>query len=88
MSQLFFLFLFHNDSYYVHDDTNASSLFLLKKDFYVTRERVDAFCLFLLQKNFATFYMLFVEAFLCVFDNLYLPFLYIEKKYICKKCFL
>ena len=37
------------------------------------------FVFFLLQKDFNIFHVLLLEAFLCVFDNIYLPFLYIEK---------
>ena len=47
----------------------------------------DAFFLFLLQKDFDIFHVIFSKAFLCVFDNGYLSFLYIEKKNY-KKTFL
>ena len=36
--------------------------------------------LFLLQKDFDFSHVLLFGVFLCVFDNIYLPFLYIEKK--------
>ena len=38
------------------------------------------FFLFLLQKDFHIFHVLLFEDFLCVFDNIYLPLLYIQKK--------
>ena len=56
-------------------------LFLIQKYFYTAQEHTDAICLFLLQNNLYIFHVLLFEAFLCVFDNIYLPFLYIEKKF-------
>ena len=38
------------------------------------------FFLFLLRKDFGTFHVLLFEAFLCVFNNTFLPFLCIYKK--------
>ena len=47
------------------------------------------FCLFsfFLQKNFHIFCVLLFKAFLCLFDNIYLPFLYINQKVI-EKCLI
>ena len=68
------------DSYIVHDHIDASFLFLLQRDFYIAHEHIGDFCLFLLHKDFDIFHILLFEAFLCVFDNRYLSFLYIVKK--------
>ena len=59
-------------------------LFLLQKDFDICLRPFFVFCLFLLQKDFDIFH---VQAFICVFDNSKLGFLYIEKKTY-KKIFL
>ena len=86
-TQLYFLFLLHKDSYNVHDNAENIFVFLLQKYFSICLEPFFAFFLLLLQKDFDIFHVLFLEAFVCVFDNIYLPFLYIEKKII-KNSFL
>ena len=83
-TQLSPVFVPQEDSYYIHDDD--SFLYLLWKDFYITDKHIGTFCLFFLQKDFGNFHMLLFAVFICFFDNIYLPFLYIEK--IHKKCFL
>ena len=45
---------------------------------YLSRAFFAFFCL--LQKDFDIFHMLLFEFFLCFSDNIYLPFLYINKK--------
>ena len=52
--------------------------FLCQKDFHVCLRHFLAFFLFLLQKDSDIFQVILFEAFLCLFDNVYLPFLYVE----------
>ena len=78
-TKLSLLFLLQKDSYYIHDDTDTF-LFVLQKDFGICLGPFSAFFIFLLWKDFNIFHMPLFEAFLCVYDNIYLPFLYIEKK--------
>ena len=56
--------------------------FVLQEGFDICLGSFFAFCLFLLQKDFDTFRLFLFEAFLCVFLNIYLPLLYIEKAFI------
>ena len=72
-----FLFLLLKDSSFDHYNNDAFFLFLPQKDFYFCLETFFTF--FLLQ-----FFVLLFEDFLCFFDNIYLPFLYIYKKNIKK----
>ena len=46
------------------------------------------FFLIFLQNGFDIFHMLLFEAFLCFFDNIYLPFIYIYPKIFIKKSYL
>ena len=55
--------------------------FSYSERFLYTQEHIGAICLFFLQKDFDIFHALLFDAFLCVFDNIYLPFLYLEKKF-------
>ena len=69
-TQLASAFVPQEDSYYVHDDTDAFFLLHLLKNFHIF---LGPFFFFVF------FRMLLLGAFLCVFNNSYLPFLYIEK---------
>ena len=62
--------------------TQLGFAFVFRKDSCYFHNATDTFFLFLLQKDFDIFHVLLFEAFLCVFDNSYLPFLYIEKNLI------
>ena len=62
--------------------TQVVSAFVLQEDFDICLRPFFCFCLFLLQKDFGTFHMLLFGVFLCVFDNIHLPFLYMEKSFI------
>ena len=70
-----FYVLSNNFSY-----TQLFFLFLLQKDFGICLR--PFFCLFSSSERLIFFCMLLFKAFLCVFDNIYLPFLYTEKKNI------
>ena len=61
--------------------TQVVIAFVLKEDFDISLGPFFAFCLFLLQKNFDVFHMLLSPVFLCVFDDIYLPFLCILRKF-------
>ena len=80
-TELFSPFLLQRDPYYVHDDPDAFYLFLLQKDFDNCLEPFFTFCLFLLQNDFDNFNVLLFGVFLCVFDNIYFPFLNKEWKF-------
>ena len=54
--------------------------------FYVL-DNADTFYLFLLQKDFDIFHVLISGVFLCVFDNIYLLYLYTQKN-VMKNIFL
>ena len=56
-----------------------------QKDSHYVNEDSEAYFLFLLQKDF---HVLLFEAFPCVFNNSYLPFLCTEKKFIQKSFYL
>ena len=57
--------------------TQLASAFVPQKDFYYIHNDTDTFFLFLLQKDAVLF-----RDFLCVFDNIYVSFLYIEKRIV------
>ena len=59
--------------------TQVVFVFFVRGDFYIYLGLLFAFCLFLLRKGFGIFLVLFFRVFLCVFDNISLPFLYLEK---------
>ena len=86
-TQLSLAFVPQKDSYYVHDDTDASFLFLLQKDFYIAHEHIGTFCLFLFRKILGAFMCFFLKLFF-VFYNSYLSFLYIEKNILSAFLFL
>ena len=83
---LVFAFVPQKDSYYSYYDTDIFFLSLHWKVFNICLWHFYLFYLFLLQKDIDIFHVLLLEAFLCVFDNTYLSFLYIEKNY--KKYFV
>ena len=66
-----------------HDNTGIFFVFFpLQKDFDICLGPFFGVFIFLLQKYFDIFHVFLFEAFLCFFDNIYLPFLYIQKKII------
>ena len=75
-AELSFLFLLQKDSYYLHDDTTLFSFSSSERFWYISW---TIFRLFLLLKDFGIFRLLLFQAFLCVFGNIYLTFLYTEK---------
>ena len=77
-TQLAFAFVPQKDSYYTFS--------IVQLNFDIFLRLFFAFCLFLFQKDFDIIRQLLFRAFLCVFNNSYLSFLYIEKD-IYKKCF-
>ena len=77
----FFLWIIRK-IYYVHDDTEAFFLLLWQLNFDVFVGTFFAFCYFLLKNDFDIFHVLLSPAFLCVLDDSYFPFLWIEKKII------
>ena len=64
--------------------TQVVIAFVLQEDFDIWLGPFLAFCLFLLQKNFDVFHVLLSPVFLCVFDDIYLLFLYIWSKFLRK----
>ena len=58
--------------------THLAFAFVLQKDSYYVHDDTNAFFLFLIQKDFDIFHVILFEIFVCVFDNSYLSFLYIE----------
>ena len=64
--------------------TQLSFSFVPQKDCYYIHNDTDSFFLFLLHKDFDIFRALLFRVFLCVFDNIYFSFLYLEKKFIKK----
>ena len=60
--------------------TQVHSAFVLQEDFDICLRFVFTFCLFPLQRNFDIFHVLLFSAFLWIFDNIYLPMLYTQKK--------
>ena len=69
-----------------HDNTGIFFVFFpLQKDFDIYLRTFFGVFIFLLQKYFNIFHVLLFEAFLCFLDNIYLPFLYIQKKKNYKK---
>ena len=62
--------------------TQVVSAFALQEDFDICPGPFFTFCLFLYQKNFDIFHVLLFGVYLCVFDNIDLPFLYTEKYFI------
>ena len=64
-------------SAHVRDNTDAFFSFSYSAKFLYL-----SLAFFFLLKDFDIFYKLLLEAFICVFDNTYLPFLYIQKKVI------
>ena len=77
----FFLWIIRK-IYYVHDDTEAFFLLLWQLNFDVFVGTFFAFCYFLLKNDFDIFHVLLSPAFLCVLDDSYFPFLWIQKKII------
>ena len=67
-------------SAYILHNTDAFFLFLPQQNFDTFFSSFLPFVFFLSRKNFDIFHVLLFRAFLCVFDNIYLPFLYIEQK--------
>ena len=59
--------------------TQVVFVFFVRGDFYIYLGLLFAFWLFLLRKGFGIFLVHFFRVFLCVFDNISLPFLYLEK---------
>ena len=59
--------------------TQFAFAFVPQKDFYYIHNDTDAFFLFLLKKDFDIFQVLLFEVFFCVFDNIYLSFVYAER---------
>ena len=74
-------FVPQKDSYYAHDDTDASFLFLVKKDFFITHELIFAFFVFsFFRKILVPLMCFFLKLFFVFLNNSCLSFLYIEKK--------
>ena len=73
--KVIFLCAKYNFSY-----TQLISAFVRQKDFHYVHDDSDVFFLFVLKKGFDIFRVLLFNAFLCVFGNSYLPFLYAEEK--------
>ena len=65
------------DSNIVGDHIDGCFLFLFQKYFYIAHKR---FLSFSSSERFWYLSRAFLKAFLCVFDNSYLSFLYLEKK--------
>ena len=74
----FFLFL-QKDFYFNHNDTDAFFCCSSERFWYLSRA-FFAFFNFSFS-GFDMFHLLLSEAFLCVFDNVYLPFWYIQKSF-------
>ena len=61
--------------------TPVTSAFVPQTDFDIFLRSFFTFCLFLMQKDFDIFHVLLFRVFLCVFNNIYLPFFILRKNY-------